>query len=220
MDGRQRRETERNIRSNTFMTENQADFSGNAIAATKIVELTAKVAKTQEEYQKQLAGDGDIKQDYVAVRDDYDALVDEMRDVRDFANSMAQSIPGLEDKFRLPRSGGKLGMIAAARVFAADAETYKTQFLAYGMDANFIVDLRAKADALENSLAAAEATTGTKVGATDALEIEIKETNKIIEFLDPIVRRVYRANPTKLSAWNYASHVERHTPKPRVTKQA
>ncbi|MGI8787452.1 MAG: hypothetical protein ACR2HG_06815 [Pyrinomonadaceae bacterium] len=126
---------------------------------------------------------------------------------------------GVEKKFRLPRSGGKGAVVAAAYVFADDAETYQQTFLDYGMDATFIADLRAKADAAKQALAAAETSTGNRVGATDTLEQEVSDANKIVESLDPIVRRVYRANPTKLAAWIYASHIERHTPKPREPKE-
>ena len=219
MDSRQRRESERNTRADIFLTENAADFAGNAVATAKIADLQQKVAKTEQEFQNQLAGDGTIRQDYTLYRDKYDAMLAEMRDIRDFAASMAQDIPGLEKKFRLPRAGGKTAMIAAAYVFADDAVEYEQQFLDYGMDAGFINDLRAKADAAKEAIDAAEASTGNRVGATDTLEVEIRDANKIVETIDPIVRRVYRANPTKLAAWDYAAHVERHTPVPRVAKE-
>jgi uncharacterized coiled-coil DUF342 family protein len=218
MDDRQRRENDRNIRSNDFLTANLADFAANQVAQAKISRLAEKVTKTQQEHQNQIAGEGDIRQDYSIVRDAYDELLDEMRDVRDFANSMAVENPGLENKFRLPRQGGKRGLINAARVFADDALEYKQAFIDYGMEASFIDDLRAKADALEEALAEADASIGDRAGATDTLEQEIKEANKIIEVLDPLVRRIYRTNPAKLTAWIYASHVERHTPKPRPAK--
>jgi len=37
-----------------------------------------------------------------------------------------------------------------------------------------------------------------------------------LEQIGPIVRRVYRNDPAKLAAWNFASHVERHAPVPRT----
>ncbi len=218
MDSRQRRENERNVRASNFLTENAADFAGNAIATAKITDLQQKVAKTETEFQNQLAGDGAIRQDYSIYKDAYDQMVDEMRGIRDFADSMANDIPGLEKKFRIPTVGGKTAVINAAYVFADDAEQYKQQFLDYGMDATFIADLRARADAAKQSAATAQTSTGTRVGATGTLEIEIRDANRIVESIDPIVRRVYRANPTMLAAWTFASHVERHTPQPQAAK--
>ena len=216
MDSRQRRENERNVRASVFLTDNAIDFAGNAVATAKITDLRQKVAKTEQEFQKQLAGNSTVRQDYSIYKDNYDALLDEMRGIRDFADSMANDIPGLEKKFRIPKVGGKTAVIAAAYVCADDAEEYKQQFLDYGMDAGFITDLRAKADAARQSFSAAQTSTGERVGATDTLEIEIRDANRVVESIDPIVRRVYRADPTKLAAWIYASHVERHTPVPRV----
>ena len=58
----------------------------------------------------------------------------------------------------------------------------------------------------------------TARAATSTLEQDIDAASDTVESIAPIVKRVYRSNPTKLAAWLYASHVERHTPKPRVSK--
>ncbi len=116
-----------------------------------------------------------MKQDYEVYKDAYDAMIDEMRDIRDFSNSIGQEIPGLEKKFRLPKSGGKGAVIAAAYVFADDAEQYQETFFEYGMEKGFIAALRAKADAARQAAAATEASTGKRIGATDTLEQEIKD---------------------------------------------
>lgn len=218
MDNRQQRETERNVRSGIFLTENAAYFSKNTVATAKIAALTAQNAKIETTYQKQMAGDGTIKQDYDVYRDVFDALLDEMRSVRDFANSMGREVPGLEKKFRLPRSGGKSAMVAAGYVFADDAVEHEQMFLAYGMDAGFIKNLRDKADAARAALNKVEAMTGERVGATGTLEADVKAATDTVESIDPIVKRVYRADPTKLAAWIYASHLERHTPTPTPKK--
>lgn len=214
MTGKQRRETDRNIRAGDFLTENAPDFASNTVATAKISALAASNAKVEQELQKQIGGASRVKQNYAVAEDVFDALLDEMRDVRGFADSIAKEVPGLEKKFRIPPGGSKRAVIAAARVNADDAEEYKQTFIDYGLEATFINDLRAKADAAEQALNAAEASTGEKVGATGTLEQLVKETNAIVESTDPIVRRVYRNNPTKLAAWTFASHVERHTPQP------
>ena len=218
MNGKQRRETDRNIRANDFLTENAADFSGNAVARAKIAALAAKNAKVALEIQNQMSGETNVRHDYAAVDDAFETLLDEMRDIRDFADSMAKEDAGLSKKFRVPLNGGKRNLIAAARVNADDAAQYKQMFIDYGLDATFIEDLRAKADAAEQALNAAGASTGDKVGATDTLAQDVKETSSIVESIDPIVRRVFRNNPTKLAAWTFASHIERHTPQPSADK--
>lgn len=219
MNERQKRENERNIRSNDFLQENKADFAANKIAAMKIPELKRRVAKTQEIFQKQIAGGGELRQNYTLIEDCYDDLKDEMRDVRGFARSIAQHNPGFEDKFRIPSGNIKRKMIAAARVFAEAAEEVKETFLDCGMDDDFIQTLHTKADALEQALNQSEATIGDNPGATDQLGTEISEANQIVEFINPIVRRLYRNHPDKLTGWIYASKIERHTPKARSTAE-
>jgi hypothetical protein len=214
MNAKQRRETDRNIRARDFLTENIADFSANTVAKNKIAALVVQCVQVEQEYQKQMSGDVNIKQDYATADASFAALLAAMRELRDFANSIAREIPELAKKFRLPVSLSRRAVIAAARVNAADAAPYEETFVAYGLPAAFADDLRAKADDAETTLNTAEAATGVKVGATDTLAVSVKAANTTVETLDPIVRRVYRDNPTKLAAWNYAAHVQRHTPVP------
>ncbi len=219
MEGRQQRENERNVRSEQFLQENASDFTNNQVATAKIADLKVKNARVAETAQKQMAGDTSVSQDYLNYHDVFDDLLDEMRSVRDFAESISRDVAGLEKKFRLPRSGGKPAILTAAEVFARDAEEYKQTFLDYGMDADFIEHLRDKAAAAQTALNRVETSTGERVGATGTLEIEVKAASDIVLSLDPIVRRIYRDDPIKLAAWDYASRLERHTPVPRQSKK-
>lgn len=218
MNAKQRRETDRNIRAEAFLNENAADFAGNAVATAKIAQLTAQNAKVEQEFQNQMSGNVNVRQDYNDADSAFETLLDEMREVRGFADSMAKEIPGLDKKFRIPAGNNKRAVIAAARVNANDAEQYKQMFIDYGLPATFIADLRAKADAAEQALNTAESSTGTRVGATDMLAQDVKTANSIVESIDPTVNRVYRDNPTMLAAWTFASHVERHTPQSSAAK--
>lgn len=218
MDNRQQRENERNVRAANFLTENAADFAGNQVATAKIAALPLKNAEVAETAQKQMSDNTTTEQNYVDYRDVFDGLLDEMRSVRDFAESISRDVPGLERKFRLPRSGGKPAILTTAGVFADDAEQYKQTFIDYGMDTEFIKHLREKAAAAQTALNRAETSIGKRVGATDSLESDVKAASEIVVTIDPIVRRVYRSSPNKLAAWTYASHIERHTPVPRTPK--
>lgn len=217
MNGRQFRETERNIRSDEFLTANIADFAANRIAKEDIADLTARVARVRAAYHKQMAGGGDIRREYAAVKDVYQELVDEMRDIAGFARSMERRAAGVSELFRVPSGSGRRKLVAAARVFAANAAEHKKMFIDYGLDATFIEDLLNRADALDAALNAAAATTGAKVGATDTLAADVDAASDIVDGIDPIARRVYRDNPAKLAAWQFASRVERHTPVSRPT---
>ncbi len=218
MASRITREGERNIRSNDFLQEDKADFAANAFATAQITALAAEIANTGNFYEEQISNDGGARQNYNIAAQAEAVLKQAMDDIVDFAETMADEIEGIEEKFRRPRSGGKRGRLARARAFAADAVQYEAIFTKRGLDANFIADLTAKADALEQALASAVSETGARVGATESKMQSHKKANKIIASLDPIVRKHYRDNPAKLAAWNFASHVQRDDkPKPKPT---
>lgn len=210
------RETERNIRSDDFLQENKDDFTANAYATAKITALHARVEEVGDEREEQISSGGGVRQNYDIAGDANDELTDAMRDVADIAVTMGDEIDGIEEKFRLTRTGGKRARIARARAFADDAEPHEEIFKGRGLRADFIANLRAKADALENALAGAVSETGKRVGATGKITLAVSESNKIIKNLDPIVRMRYRDDAAKLAAWIFASKVQRDSqPKPK-----
>lgn len=217
MNDEQRRENERNIRSDDFLTENSSDFTGILMAVTLIQELTTRTANGRQAFENQLAGDSDVRRDYDVVRSTYRALLADMREIAGLARSIGRQVVGFEELFQVPPGSGKRRLVAEAAVFADNGQAQRQLFLDAGMEADFVADLQAKAAALETALNEAAASTGERVGATDTLGADISAASDAVEMLDPIVRRVYRNDRAKLAAWVFASHVERHTPKPRTT---
>lgn len=218
MLGRLKREDARNVRVETFITTNAADFAGNAVMEAQIPALAAANQAVAVEEENQLGGDAEMREGYDIYDDAFDEMIEDMETLRDFTVSLAQTIPGLENKFRIPRAGGKPAKITAAYVFADDANEIRTPLAAMGLPADFIANLRAKADRAQQSLNNAEAATGRRVGATGALAAKVKTANDIVEAITPIGRFVYRKNPAKLTEWNHIIKVERHTPVPRQPK--
>ncbi len=206
------------MRVEVLLTANAADFTGSKVATAKIAELTATNAAATQERQNQIGGAGDVRQDYKVYADAFDAMIADMETVRDFAIPISRKIAGLEDKFRIPRTGGKSAKVAAAYVFVADGETIKQSFIDSGLDKNFFADLKAKADAAQQGLNEAQTSTGKKVGATSALETNVKTSSQTVEELRPLVNYIYRDNPAKLAEWNHAAKVESHTPTPKAKK--
>jgi len=218
MPSRINREAERNIRANDFLQENSDDFTANAFATARIAELVTQVALTGDMRESQISNDGGARQNYEIAEAANEALKLAMRDLADFAATVGEEIEGIEEKFRITRSGGKRGRIARARAFAADAVEYRGILVERGLEANFIDDLNQKADALEQALANAVSDTAERVGAVATKIQALKRSNKIVAMLDPIVRKLYRGNTAKLAAWDFASKIQRDDkPKPPPT---
>jgi hypothetical protein len=216
MKDKERRINEAGIRVSDFFAPRENDFAQIAVAVAKIALLRQQNTDFAQQLEAQIAGGGTSKQQTGFSDTHFDDLKDEMRNVVNFATAMARDIEGLENKFRMPRSSGKRNMIAAARVFVTDAQSFKADFKNYGMPDNFIENLTTKANALEQSISDSNTARETRVGATSGLGSGSKVTVSLIRQLDPIVRMVYRNDPTNLAAWVFASHIQRDDkPKPK-----
>lgn len=223
MSSRIKREAERNIRSNDFLQEGKADFSANAFATGQITLLDTKITESEGAQEDKISSHGAARQNYARAAQANHELIDAMDELVDFVVPLGDEIEGIEEKFRKTRSGGKRARITRARAFAAEAEPIKDILIGRGLDEDFIENLRAKADALENALSGAVSETEKRIGATDTALIAHRAANKIVSTLDPIVRKVYKNNPAKLAAWKFASRVQRDAeskPKPPPTSPA
>ena len=218
MASRMIRENERNITANDFLQESSPDFVGNDFFAEQIALLKTNLETTGDLRGEQISSDGGARGQYDLAAEANAKLEEVMRDVADLAPTMASEIEGIEEKFRITRSGGKRARIIRARVFATDALPHEELFKKRGMEVNFIELLNTNADRLEQALSSAASEIAHRVGSTSTIIQTHRNSNKIITMLDPIVRKRYRDNPAKLAAWKFASHVQRDDkPKPPPT---
>jgi hypothetical protein len=209
MDRRQQAEGERMNKVAVYLTPRLTDFDGNKVAKIKMPLIIQRVANISSQREAQIAGGGNATQKSGVARNQFQELLDAMKDFVNFATVMGIDIPALENKFRMPRSRSRRAVIAAARVFAADAVAFKSDFVNYGLPATFIEDLLAKADSLEQTLAEQSSATESRVGAGSELDNELKEISVLIRQIDPIIKMVYRNDPANLAAWTFANHIQR-----------
>jgi hypothetical protein len=220
MDKRQQAEGERMNKVSVYLTPRLTDFDDNMVAKVKMPLIIQRVGNLSTKREAQIAGGGNATQKVGIAKNQFQELLDLLKDFVNFATVMGIDIPALENKFRMPRSRSRRAVIAAARVFAADAAAFKSDFINYGLQATFIEDLLAKADALEQTLAEQNSATETRVGAGSELENELKEISALIRQIDPIIKMVYRNDPANLAAWTFANHIQRFgksKPKPPAT---
>lgn len=87
--------------------------------------------------------------------------------------------------------------------------TLRAKFIAYEIAPDFVEDLRADRDAIDDCNSAKHSDNQEGIESTSAIETLLSEAQSIITRLDSAVRNKYNNNPDKLSAWASASHVER-----------
>jgi hypothetical protein len=137
------------------------------------------------------------------------ALQEDLKAINRTARVIALTIPGLEEKFRVPYNVGAQEWLAAGRAFAEAAEPLKAEFISRGLPADFLENLRADLDALQELIDSRARKNTAGVAATVAIDDAIERGLNAVRELDAIVRNVFRDDPATLAEWTSASHVER-----------
>jgi hypothetical protein len=125
------------------------------------------------------------------------------------ARVLSDEVPGIQDKFRMPRGSNDRDLLNAARAFKADAEPLKAHFIAHELPADFLDELQEHIDDFESAISDQSTGVGNRVAAGAGLDELIERGNEIVRKLDAIVRNKYANNAAVLAEWTSASHTER-----------
>lgn len=140
------------------------------------------------------------------------ARADLMRDLEALsrtARAMEMTMRGVADKFRVPHSQGNQTVLAVARAQLGDAQPIKAEFIKRGMPADFLEDLQADIEEMEQSIAHKAQSAEARTSATAGIDEEIDRGLKAVRELHPIMRNTFANDPSTLAAWLGASHVKR-----------
>ena len=125
------------------------------------------------------------------------------------ARALAYQTPGLEDKFRLPRSGTDQALVNAARAFAVDAAPLSAAFIRHEMPANFLEELQTQIEAFESAINHHATAKGVRVSATAGIDEALTGGITAVRRLDAVIQNKFRNDAATLAAWATASHIER-----------
>lgn len=210
------------IRVRQFGAARPEAFPEGGRGAEVLAQLDAIVAELEAHAATQSSGKRATKEMTALKATARAALREDLEAISRTARAMSLSTPGLDDKFRLPRNVGDQAWLAAARSFAEDASALSAEFIRRGLPADFIEDLRADIDALEDAIIHSARKSGSRVAATVAIDDAIERGTNAVRELDAIVRNVLRDDPAGLAAWTSASHTARtprRAPAPAPTAQ-
>ena len=135
------------------------------------------------------------------------ALVDLLGLVRRTAQVMAVKRLGPEERFDLPSRSSSQTLLAVAKAFADDAEPFAADFIAHGMPATFMPDLRAAIAAFEQAL---QRRASGQSGVADArlrIRAAIVDGLAAVRELDAIVANVLRGNTRALQYWQHERRI-------------
>ena len=122
---------------------------------------------------------------------------------------MSITLPGLDARFRLPRSLSDRELLGTAQAFARDATPLKAEFIRFALPADFLDDLNAHITEFEAAMTSRHAGVGEQAAATAAFDDALESGLNAVRQLDALVRNTFHADPANLAAWESARHVER-----------
>jgi hypothetical protein len=197
------------IRVREFGSRHASAFPADSLGGQTFAEVGAVITALAGYATTQSVGKGGARERTVSKATARAALYEHLLAINVTARALALDTPGLETKFRMPRSGTDQALLTAGRAFAADAVPLAGAFQQHEMPANFIDELHADIAALEEALSGRARSRDAHVAATAALEATVERGIKAVQRLQAIVRNKFRDDPAALAAWESASHVER-----------
>lgn len=196
-----------NIRQ--FLTVNAADFPAASVGAAQLAEIAAVIIRLEDLGARQTSGMTAAGLGYLGKDTAREALRDALMDIARTARSMEFEFPGIAKQFRMPQSATDQRLVATAKVFIESIDRYYSEFVRYGLDEDFAVDLARAIDAFEASRTAPSVARDTHVAATAEISAAVRRGMTAFKILDGVVKNTYRHNVGQLAAWTAASHIER-----------
>lgn len=196
-------------RMRNFGNSHAGDFAPGSLATELFTALDGIVGKLEADGARHTSSRGAVRQGTATRSEARDAVREDLEAINRTARAMSDSVPGLEDKFRIPPVGNDRLLMTAARAAALDAAPIAAQFIAHEMPADFLAILNANIAALEASMSEQTDGLGSALAARASIEETIEEGMVLKGKLNAIVRNKYANNPPVLAEWTGASHIER-----------
>lgn len=197
------------LRVRTFGASREAEFPPTTLAGELFAGLNGIIEEIDGHTAAQTSGQSAAMESTGSKSAARDELRRDLEAISRTARVMARTIPGLENKFRSPRSISDQALLALARAFASDALPLKLEFTRRGLPDDFLDDLAADIEAFEQAVNQQIQKREAQVTATAALDDAIERGVDTVRELDVIMRNKLATNHAALAAWLSASHIER-----------
>ena len=218
MTDTERRKYEMFLRVREFGTTRASAFPQSTLAGELLSRLDGVIAELDARMSAQSSNRGAAQEGTASKAAARDELRRDLDAISRTARVMALSMPGLENKFRAPRSVSDQALLSKARAFLTDASPLNAEFTRRGLPEDFLEDLSDDiqdfAQAITHTIQKREA----QVASTAAIDDAIERGVNAVRELDVIMRNKFAADPTALAAWFSASHTQR-TPRRASAEQ-
>jgi hypothetical protein len=209
MNDRENRRHQMFLRVRDFGLEHAADFAPTSFTTQLFTNLGSYIAELEGHDASHSSSTGKSRQGTTTRGQARQTLRESLEAISRTARAMSGNVPGLDDKFRVPRGENDQALLTAARAFAADAAPFSTQFIAHEFPADFLAELNADIADLESAIGGQASGRGQGVAANAAIDDMIDKGVATVRQLDAIMKNKYSNNPAVLAQWISVSHVER-----------
>jgi hypothetical protein len=118
--------------------------------------------------------------------------------------------PTSAEQFRMPRTRSYQALRATALAFAEAATPIKQAFLDREFPADFLEQLAAVVETLDEAHRRKSGGLAGQVGGTEGMRVTSREAMDLVRELDAILtKKLRKSNPSQFAAWQSASRVER-----------
>jgi hypothetical protein len=185
-----------------------SSLGGHAFAA-----VAAAVADLSDHAASQFSGRGWAREGTTSKAVAREGLRDQLDSIVRTARAIALDTPGLDDKFRPPRSSSDQLLLSAARAFARDATPLAARFAEHDMPETFLADLEESIKEFELAIRDHDAGRDIHVAAGAGIETAMDIGLTAVRRLDAIVPNRLRDDAAKTAVWERARRVEYRGPR-------
>ncbi|MFL6255130.1 MAG: hypothetical protein ACJ74T_08900 [Pyrinomonadaceae bacterium] len=216
MNDQEKRTLDMFKRVRDFFVTHAGLFPAGTLARELFDAIAAIVNELEEHAVAESAGRGTARQGTAGKAVARAALLEDLGILRRTARSMSVVMPGLEDKFRIPRKQDDQELLNTARAALGEANQLKAEFLRREVPESLFEDMEANLAAFEAALTGQNAGKEESVTAGASIDAAIDRGTDTLRQLDPIVRNKLHNNPATLAAWLSAKRTERATRRNRT----
>jgi len=191
------------VRILVFRSAHPELFAKDSQADQLLQKVEAVYKSISAQSTSQTSGNNDVRLSGSARTSARDNLRKDLESLSRTAVSM-----GLK-QFFMPRDRSDRAIADVARIFAANADPLKKEFIANHMPEDFIERLRAGIEGIEHSIEQQAASKGARKIATTAIANDQAKATELLARLEPIMNNLLRDNPPMKAAWDAASRVEK-----------
>jgi len=213
------RKSDRLVRVCDFGAAHADSFPAASVGGQKFAAISAVVDELEAHGANQSSGKGAAQAGTLAKRAARASVREKMIAIRETAQALEETLPGVSANFRVPSNNGDQALINSARAFVEAATPIKSEFIQREMPATFLEDLTAAIELFENAVNEKNTSTERRIAATAAINASLERGAKLVRELDPIVRNKFRGDAATLAAWESASRVARAPKKSATTTQ-